>query len=101
MAKKEKEHKSAMLLDIELADNGIIIRDPIDPDCITLATYGQGAHRAGEFGYDIDKDDIYKKLGRILYTWLFEDVLQESEQELITTGFNLVFHAKCVGRARE
>lgn len=101
MAKKVKEHTGAMLLDIELADNGIILRNPVDPDCITLATYGQVTHRAGEFGYDIDKTDIYQKLGRILYTWLFEEVLSEHQDELITTGFSLVFHAKCTGRVRE
>ena len=100
MGKIKKTAESAMLLDIEFADNGIIIRDPIDPDCITIATY-QDTHHNGVLDKDIEFADIYTKLGRILYTWLCEVVIGEHEKELYTTGFKLVFHASCVGRKKD
>lgn len=86
-------------MNIELADNGIIIRDPDCEDNVTLALDGKGQHRIGEYGYDIDHSDVYKAIGKKVYDWLLDVVIQE-HQDFITTNFDIDIIATCKGRER-
>lgn len=44
-------------LDIELADNGVILRDPENSDIVTLA-------KTEDYGHSEDKNDVYKAVGK-------------------------------------
>ena len=81
-------------IEIELADNGIILRDCADPDDVFLALYD----RNGEPPFD--RDDIYKAIGRDIFIWLM-DVLVERHPEHITTGCRLTINAELLGRPME
>lgn len=44
-------------LDIELADNGVILRDPENSDIITLA-------KIEDYGHSENKNDVYNAVGK-------------------------------------
>lgn len=44
---------------IELADNGIILRNPENSDIVTVA-------KVDDYGHSEDKNDVYKAVGRQL-----------------------------------
>ena len=46
-------------MNIELADNGVILRDPDNSDVVTVA-------KIGEYGHSENRDDVYKAVGRQL-----------------------------------
>ena len=76
---------------IELADNGIIIRNPECVDEVTLAL------SKGQYGED--HTDEYNKIGKRVYDWLINILLAEQDpREIITTGFDLSIVARCSGR---
>lgn len=82
-------------MNIELADNGIIIRNPDCEDDITLAV------TKGEFNTGFDHSDEHRKIGRKIYNWLMEEVLHEPGSDLIITNFDLDITATCKGRAHQ
>ena len=85
-------------MNIELADNGIIIRNPENEDEVTLAMYGGGTRKADGYGYDIDHGDEYKAIGKKVYDWLMDVVVQDHACELICTGAELDITATLTGR---
>ena len=87
-----------MRMNIELADNGIIIRSPENEDEVTLAMNGGGTRKAEGYGYDIDHTDEYKAIGKKIYDWLMDVVIQEHDTELIITNFDIDVVATCKGR---
>lgn len=93
MSNKKTTEPMSMKMVIELADNGIIIRDPEWEDDVTLAiSKGQ---------YDEDHTDEYKEIGKRVYDWLVNVVRGESEpDEIIVTGFDIDINARCTGRSR-
>ena len=95
--KNLKNPKEKMRMNIEFADNGIIIRNPDCEDEITLALQGR-AERTGDYDYHFDHSDEYKKIGRKIYGWLFDVVLPEHASELLITNFDLEIVATCKGR---
>ena len=90
MAKVTNNPKEKMRMNIELADNGIIIRNPENEDEVTLALHRDDSDRA--------RDDEYKAIGKKVFDWLMEVVIEEHESELIITNFDIDVVATCKGR---
>ena len=91
MAKVTNNPKEKMRMNIELADNGIIIRNPDNEDEVTLAM------EKGEWTDNLDHSDEYKAIGKKVYDWLTEVVLQE-HTDFIITNFDIDITATCKGR---
>ena len=90
MARISNNPKEKMRMNIELADNGIIIRNPENEDEVTLALHRDDSDRA--------RDDEYKAIGKKVFDWLMEVVIEEHESELIITNFDIDVVATCKGR---
>lgn len=85
--------KDTLSLNIELADNGIIIRDR---DSVKLAINNSDSG----WGYDIDHTEEYKAIGKSIYDWLINLVIPEHSDELVVTNIDLDIDAFCMGRER-
>ena len=94
MTKIVNNPKEKMRLNIELADNGIIIRNPDQEDEVTLA---MTERYKGDYKPDLSNE--YKSLGQKIYDWLLDVVILEHQTELIITNFDLDITATCKGRA--
>lgn len=90
MAKISNNPKEKMRMNIELADNGIIIRNPENEDEVTLAM------EKGEWTDNLDHSDEYKAIGRKIYSWLMDVVIQE-HSDFIITNFDIDITATCKG----
>ena len=97
MAKTVNNPKEKMRMNIELADNGIIIRNPDCEDDVTLAITSE----ARTIYNEKDLSNEYKAIGRKIYDWLFDVVIQEHEDDLIITNFDIDVVATCKGRAMQ
>lgn len=71
MAKTKENPVEQMKLDIEFADNGIILRNPDIEDEVTLALI-KAKHNEVGYGYDIDHTEEYRAIGKKIYDWLTE-----------------------------
>ena len=100
MAKIDQRPKEKMRLSIELADNGIILRNPDCEDDVTVALDVKGDYHEG-YGYEIDRSDVYKAIGRKIYGWLMGVVFQEHADYWLATGAELNITATLTGRKRE
>ena len=94
MAKISNNPKEKMRKNIELADNGIIIRNPDCEDDITLAITSE----AKTIYNERDLSNEYKAIGKKIYDWLLDVVIQEHESDLIITNFDIDIVATCKGR---
>ena len=92
-----KYPKEKMRLNIELADNGIIIRNQDIKDEVRLAVSNE-MHTTGRYGVDIDHSEEYREIGNIIYGWLINCVIPEHDTELVITNFDLDITATCKGR---
>ena len=81
-------------MNIELADNGIIIRNPNEEDEVTLAITSE----ARTIYNDKDLSNEYKAIGKKVYDWLLDVVIQEHESDLIITNFDIEVQAVAKGR---
>ena len=97
MAKISNNPKEKMRMNIELADNGIIIRNHDCEDDITLAITSD----ARTIYNDRDLTNEYKAIGQKVYDWLLDVVIQEHEDDLIITNFDIDVVATCKGRAMQ
>lgn len=93
MAKISNNPKEKMRMNIELADNGIIIRNPDCEDDVTLAITSE----ARTIYNEKDLSSTYA-IGKKIYDWLFDVVIQEHEDDLIITNFDIDVVATCKGR---
>ena len=91
MAKTVNNPKEKMRMNIELADNGIIIRNPDCKDEVTLAVEKEAADGMWHGSEE-------RAIGRKIYSWLMDVVIQEHEGELIITNFDIEVVATCKGR---
>ena len=98
MEKIKDNPVETMRLDIEFADNGIILRNPDLEDEVTLALT-KAKHKEVGYGYDIDHTEEYRVIGNKLYDWLTEVVVAEYSGHWVSTGANLHIKAKLTGRA--
>ena len=94
MAKISNNPKEKMRINIELADNGIIIRNPECEDDVTLAITSD----AQTIYNERDLTNEYKAIGKKIYDWLLDVVIQEHESDLIITNFDIDITATCKGR---
>ena len=92
---KENRPKEKMRLVIEFADNGIILRNPECEDEVTLALM------KGTWTDSIDHGDEYNAIGKKVYDWLMDVVVEGHANELICTGAELDITATLTGRERE
>ena len=97
MTKITNYPKEKMRINIELADNGIIIRNPDCEDEVTLALSRDNGCTG--LGHEQYHDDEYKAIGKKIFDWLFDVVIQEHEGDLIITNFDIDVVATCKGRA--
>ena len=97
MAKTVKQPMEKMRMNIELADNGIIIRNPECEDEVMLAITSDARGIYGER----DLSNEYKAVGKKIYDWLLEVVIDKHEGELIVTNFDIDVVATCKGRAMQ
>ena len=96
MTKVINNPKEKMRMNIEMADNGIIIRNPDCEDEVTLAMNGGGTRKADGYGYDIDHSDEYKAIGKKVYDWLMNEVVNE-HTDFIITNLDIDIVATCKG----
>ena len=79
-------------------DNGLtfvgINRNPDCEDDITLAITSEAKTIYG----DKDLSNEYKAIGRKIYDWLLDVVIQEHKSDLIITNFDIDVVATCKGR---
>ena len=94
MARICNNPKEKMRMNIELADNGIIIRNPDCEDDITLAITSE----ARTIYNERDLSNEYKAIGKKIYDWLLDVVIQEHESDFIITNFDIDVVATCKGR---
>lgn len=94
MAKTKDNPVETMRLDIEFADNGIILRNPDIEDEVTLAQV-KGS------GYNIDYSEVYRAIGKKIHDWLTDVAVPEHEDYWVSTGANLHIKAELTGRARQ
>lgn len=97
MAKTVNNPKEKMRMNIELADNGIIIRNPECEDDVTLAITSEAKTIYGEH----DLTNEYKAIGEKIYDWLLDVVIQEHDTELVITNFDIDVVVTCKGRAMQ
>lgn len=97
MKESNKNDKFQLMnLDIELADNGIIIRNEANEDEVTLAL-----ERDRRFTDEKDsRQDIYKAIGEKVYDWLMDDVINKQSANLVVTHFEVEIIVECKGRER-
>ena len=98
MAKVKDNPVETMRLDIEFADNGIILRNPDIEDEVTLALIKE-KHKEVGYGYEIDHSEEYRAIGKKLYDWLTEVAVAEHSGHWVSTGANLHIKAELTGRA--
>lgn len=96
MAKTDNRPKENMQLTIELADNGIILRNPEFEDEVTLALT-KGVKKEDGYGYNIDHSEEYMAIGRKIYNWLTV-AFQEHSDYWVSTGAELDITATINGR---
>lgn len=97
MAKTKETPVEQMKLDIEFADNGIILRNPDCIDEVTLALTLESVDGEGK------KNDWHAKeyiaIGKKIYDWLTDVAVPEHADHWITTGARLSIKAELEGRA--
>ena len=92
MAKISNNPKEKMRMNIELADNGIIIRNP-EEDEVTLAITSNDYINRDEH----DLKNEYQAIGKKIYDWLLNVVI-EDHTDFIITNFDIDVVATCKGR---
>ena len=97
MAKTTNKPVESMRLNIEFADNGIILRNPDYLDDVTLAlTLEERIDGEGKRTDWHVKE--YRAIGKKIYDWLTEVVVPEYSGYFITTGAELAITATLNGR---
>ena len=94
MSKKQNNPVETIKLDIEFADNGIILRNPDIEDDVTLAQ-DEGPV------YNIDYSKVYCAIGKKIYDWLTEEAVPEHADYWVSTGAKLHIKAELEGRTRK
>ena len=90
MAKIVNIPKEKMRMNIELADNGIIIRNPENEDEVTLAVEKEAADGMWHGSEE-------RAIGHKIYSWLMKEVVNK-HTDFIITNFDIEVVATCKGR---
>ena len=97
MTKVTNNPKEKMRMNIELADNGIIIRNPDEEDEVTLAITSE----VRTINNEKDLSNEYKAIGKKIYDWLLDVVIDSRlcyKADIIITNFDIDVVATCKGR---
>lgn len=95
MSKKQATARAEYLkMNIELADNGIIIRNPNEDDEVTLALHLRDSR---DYNGDNCREDEYKAIGKKIFDFLMDDLV-ENHTELIITNFDIEVQVIAKGR---
>lgn len=97
MAKIKDNPLEQMKLDIEFADNGIILRNPDYEDEVTLALTLEKTDEEGKRTDWHAKE--YRAIGKKIYDWL-EVAVAEHDDHWLSTGANLHIMAELRGRKK-
>ena len=89
MAKIIDNPVESMRLDIEFADNGIILRNPDCEDDVTLAMTTE------------NNAEEYRAIGKTIYNWLVVEAVPEHADHWLSTGAKLNIKAELTGRKRK
>lgn len=98
MAKTKDNPVETMRLDIEFADNGIILRNPDIEEEVTLALTTEKSKEV-DYGYEPDHSEEYQAIGKKIYDWLTDVAVPEHAYHWVSTGANLHIKAELTGRA--
>ena len=101
MAKTTNNPVETMRIDIEFADNGIILRNPDIEDEVTLALRTETISTSLERFCDINHTEEYRAIGKKIYEWLTDGAITEHADRWITTGAHLHINAELTGRPKE
>ena len=99
MAKIKDNPIESMRLDIEFADNGIILRNPDLEDEVTLALRTETLSTSLERFCDINHTEEYRAIGKKIYDWLTDVAVPEHADHWVSTGARLSIKAELEGRA--
>lgn len=99
MAKIKDNPVEQMKLDIEFADNGIILRNPDIEDEVTLALRTETTSTSMARVCDFDHTEEYRAIGKKIFDWLTDVVVPEHTDHWVSTGAKLHIKAKLTGRA--
>lgn len=99
MAKIKDNPIETMRLDIEFADNGIILSNPDIDDEVTLALTKETTSTSMARICDFDHTEEYRAIGKKIYDWLTEVAVAEHSGHWVSTGANLHIKAELTGRA--
>ena len=95
MSKKQATARAEYLkMNIELADNGIIIRNPNEEDEVTLAL---NLRDSCDYNGDNCREDEYKAIGKKVFDFLMDDIV-ENHTEFIITNFDIEVQVVAKGR---
>ena len=99
MVKTTNNPVETMKLDIEFADNGIILRNPDCEDEVTLALTKETTSTSLARLCDFDDTEKHRAIGKKIHDWLLKVVVSEHADHWINTGVNLHIKAELIGRA--
>ena len=99
MAKTKDNPVEQMKLNIEFADNGIILRNPYIEDEVTLALTKETLSTSLERFCDINHTEEYRAIGKKIYDWLTEVAVADHAGHWVSTGAKLHITAELTGRA--
>ena len=98
MSKKQTTAPAECLkMNIELADNGIVIRNPDCEDEVTLAITSE----VRTINNEKDLSNEYKAIGKKIYDWLLNVAIDNRlcyKADIIITNFDIDVVATCKGR---
>lgn len=96
MEEKKQTEPDVLRISIDLANNGVIIRNPDDEGDVQLVLYKP--HCENSFSTESAHDDEYKEIGKRIVFWMYNAVLEMHSDELNVTGFNMEVAVSCIGR---
>ena len=101
MAKTKENPVEQMKLDIEFADNGIILRNPDIEDEVTLALTKETTSTSMARICDFDHTEEYRAIGKKISDWLTEVAVADHADHWVSTGARLSIKAELTGRPYE
>ena len=101
MAKTKDNPVETMRLDIEFADNGIILRNPDCEDEVTLALTGTATPITISCDCETYHAEEYYAIGKKIYDWLTEVAVADNADDWVSTGAKLHIKAELTGRKRK
>ncbi len=97
MAKNDNRPSDQLHLSIELADNGIIMRDRDCADIVEVEKYDNTFDYSDKPRYNAD---IHRMLGRKIYEWIMEVVVDDNVRDWATNGADIDINVRLNGHKK-